>query len=165
MESLTLEQSSYLAEIFGVIAIVISLAYVGRQIAQNSRSQRLTAILAHNDAHRSNDTLLAEYSEIFVKGLQEFSELNDPEKIRFGTVIQALVRHLEQTYYMYKEGVLRESTYHSATSQVNGVMHYPGVKAWWQTRRAYFDPDFRESLESYMEENEDEYLYHFNKQN
>lgn len=52
MEIVTLEQAYYTAEIIGIIAIVISLIFVGRQLSQNNRSLRIAAIQLHNDTYR-----------------------------------------------------------------------------------------------------------------
>ncbi len=44
METITLEQSPYLAEIVGVFAIVVSLIYLTLQVRQNTRTTRLETV-------------------------------------------------------------------------------------------------------------------------
>ncbi len=44
MESLTLEQIYFMSEIIGVIAVIISLFYVGLQVKQNTHMVRLNTV-------------------------------------------------------------------------------------------------------------------------
>lgn len=74
-------------------------------------------------------------------------------------IIQSLVRHIEQSYYLMKEGALKESTYVAAMSNACNILAYPGAKDWWITRREFFDADFAESLASYMKEYKSKDIY------
>ncbi len=76
MDSLTLEQASYLAEIIGVIGVVISLFYIGFQMKQH------TFALQVSTAHQISEQLHmfysftgqdAETSAIFIKGMTKCS--------------------------------------------------------------------------------------------
>jgi len=159
MESLTLEQAYYFAEIIGVVIVIMSLIYVGKQISQNNRSQRMAAVQSHNDTYRQNLSLIADHTETWIAGLKGYSDLDAPRKVEFGMVIQALIRHIEQSYFMVREGVLEENTYLSALSNASNVLSYPGAREWWLTRREFFDLGFIESLESYMKKIETKDIY------
>ncbi len=74
-------------------------------------------------------------------------------------IIQTILRHIEQSYFMVREGVLKESTYVATLSKFNNIMSYQGAKDWWHTRRAFFDAEFTNSLDPYMEKNEGKDLY------
>ncbi len=43
METLTLEQASYLAEIIGVVAVVGSIIYLAIQVKQSTQAAKITA--------------------------------------------------------------------------------------------------------------------------
>ena len=159
METLTLEQVSYLADIIGIVIVIMSLIYVGKQISQNNRSQRISAVQLHNDTYRQNLSLLADHAEVWIAGLQKYSQLEASKQIEFGMIIQSILRHIEQSHFMMREGVLKENTYAATLSNVSNIMSYQGTKDWQHTRRAYFDAEFTTSLETYMEKNEGEDLY------
>ncbi len=108
MGTMTLEQASYLAEIIGVVLLIMSLIYVGKQISQNNRSQRITAIQLHNDTYRQNLSLLADHTEVWIAGLQKYSKLEASKQVEFGMIIQTILRHIEQSFFMMREGVLKE---------------------------------------------------------
>ena len=146
----SLEQAYYIAELAGLILVVISLVYVGKQLSQSNRAQRISAIQVHKGAYLQNLWSLAEHSDAFVSGLASYTDLDPPRKVEFAMAIQALIRHLELSYLMVKEGVLSERTYLLVLANANNVLSYPGAKDWWETRRAYFDPEFVESLTGYM---------------
>jgi hypothetical protein len=44
---MTLEQYTYLAEIAGVVAVIFSLIYVGKQIKQNANAMKMNAMSIH----------------------------------------------------------------------------------------------------------------------
>ncbi|MBT7953009.1 MAG: hypothetical protein HN764_15380 [Gammaproteobacteria bacterium] len=159
MESLTLEQVYYVGELVGVVIVVVSLIYVGRQLSQNNRSQRIAAIQSHNDTYRQNLSLLADHSEAWIAGLTDFSNLDAPKQIEFAMVIQCIFRHIEQSYFMVTEGVLKECTYLATVSNSNNIMAYPGAKDWWLSRRSYFNEEFVLSLESHMNEQDAKDIY------
>ncbi len=54
MESLTLEQIYFMSEIIGVIAVIISLIYVGLQVKQNTHVVRLNTV--HNIAEGKRES-------------------------------------------------------------------------------------------------------------
>jgi hypothetical protein len=159
MDSLTLERMSNIGELIGAILIIVSLIYVSRQIAQNNRAQRVTAIQLHNDTYHKNLALLADHADIWIDGLQNFSNMTPPKQVEFGMLIQSVVRHIEQAYMIKKEGLLSERTYNAALSNLSNVMAYPGAQDWWLTRRETFDVEFSESLECWMRENAPKDVY------
>ena len=159
METMTLEQVYYFAEIIGVVIVIISLIYVGKQISQNNRSQRIAAVQVHNETYRQNLSFLAGHSEIWIEGLNDFSNLDAAKKVEFGLVIQCVIRHVEQTYFMMTEGVLKEGIYLVNVSNASNIMAYPGAVDWWRTRREFFGVEFVQSLESHMKLHETTDLY------
>jgi hypothetical protein len=153
MDPLTLEQMSNIGELIGASLIIVSLIYVSRQIAQNNRAQRVTAIQLHNDTYHKNLVMLADHSEAWVEGLIRFSELSPAKQIEFAMLIQSVVRHIEQAFMIKNEGLLSESTYNSALALLSNVMSYPGARDWWLTRKETFDVEFAASLDTQMKKN------------
>jgi hypothetical protein len=162
MDSLTLEQMSNIGELIGAALIIVSLIYVSRQIAQNNRAQRVTAIQLHNDTYHKNLAMLADHADIWVQGLQDFPNLTPEKQVEFGMLLQAVVRHIEQAFMIKNEGLLPERTYKAALVNLGRIMSYPGAKNWWLTRKDTFDSEFVKSLESRVKENTHQDIYGFN---
>ena len=159
---MTLEQMSNIGELIGAGMIIVSLIYVSRQLAQNNRAQRITAIQLHNDTYQKNLAMLADHAEIWVDGLRSFSNLSPSKQVEFGMLIQSIVRHIEQAFMIKQEGLLNERTYKAALANLSNVMSYPGAKEWWVTRKDTFDPDFVISLESQIGKSRQTDLYGLN---
>lgn len=155
MDPMTLEQMSNIGELVGASLIIVSLIYVSRQLAQNNRAQRVTAIQLHNDTYHKNLLMLADHSETWVEGLSNFSELSPPKQVEFSMLIQSVVRHIEQAFMIKNEGLLSESTYNAALTLLANVMSYPGARHWWLTRKETFDVEFAKSLETQISKNPD----------
>jgi hypothetical protein len=159
METLTLEQAYYIGELIGLVIVVVSLIYVGQQLSQNNRSQRIAAVQLHNETYRQNLSFLAEHSEVWIEGLNDFSNLDAAKRVEFGMVIQCVFRHVEQSYFMMTEDVLKEGTYLSVVSNASNILAYPGAIDWWRTRKEFFDGEFIQSLESHLKLHEATDLY------
>jgi len=158
----TLEQAYYIAEIGGLIMVVVSLIYVGKQLSQNNRAQRISAIQIHNGTYLQNLWALADHTATWVSGLRSYNDLEAADKVEFGMAIQALLRHLELSFLMMQEDVLIESAYRQTLANANNVLSYRGGQEWWETRREFFNAEFVESLERYMSEHEGIDTYRIN---
>lgn len=48
-----------IGELMAALAVICSLLYVGKELSQNNRNQRLAALQAHSEAFRENIALAA----------------------------------------------------------------------------------------------------------
>src|SRR5450432_2559314 len=82
---MTLQDWSNLAQVIGALAVVISLFYVGFQIKRNTSAVRsATAQAIHNNYGDWYMNLMgdAELNRIALKGLRDYSSLDEIEKAR-----------------------------------------------------------------------------------
>ena len=83
---MTLQDWSNLAQVIGGLTVVISLFYVGFQIKRNTSAVRsATAQAIHNNYGDWYMNLMgdAELNRIALKGLKDYSSLNEIEKAQF----------------------------------------------------------------------------------
>jgi len=149
MESMTLEQASYLAEIIGVFAVVISLIYVGLQVKQNTHVVRLNTVHNVAEGQRESNALMAangELCEVIFKGMQDIGNVSGAEKMRFYILIHVLFRPLEDAYFQYQEGALEEKQWQALSRQFINFIKLPGLLTYWEERKFMYSDDFQQFI-------------------
>ena len=151
MESFTLEQASYLAEIIGVIAVVISLFYVGLQIRQNANAIRLNA--AHNITEELRDiysffTRDIKIAEIVLKGMKDPESIEGPEHLLFYGIMHNMIKGYENAYYQWVDGALDTKLWTSNIRSLFDMSDLPGMQTYWNKRKHWYTEDFQ----CYMDE-------------
>ena len=102
---MTLQDWSNLAQVIGALAVVISLIYVGFQIKRNTSAVRsATAQAIHNNYGDWYMNLMgdAELNRIALKGLKDYSSLNEIEKAQFIQTFMLLVFFLFSWLYLFR---------------------------------------------------------------
>jgi hypothetical protein len=106
---MTLQDCSNLAQVIGAIAVVISLFYVGFQIKRNTSAVRsATAQAIHNNYGDWYMNLMrdAELNRIGIKGLRDYSSLDEIEKARFIDTLMAFISFSQNAFYQWREKAL-----------------------------------------------------------
>src|SRR5205807_9803676 len=99
---MTLQDWSNLAQVVGVLAVVVSLFYVGFQVKRNTGAVRsATAQAIHNNygdwyMSMSSD---AELNRIAIKGLQDYSSLDEVEKERVMEALMEFTSYSQNAFY------------------------------------------------------------------
>ena len=140
------EAVSGIAEIVGVIVVVISLLYVGVQIRQNTRATRYQAtqnlVAGMSDAHFpiSSD---GEFAAIARKGGYDRSSLTDDEQLRYNMWMFSLFNQYDFAYHKYKAGELDEIIWKKLEYEVpRWIASLPGVREWWEQDKERMSRDF-----------------------
>jgi hypothetical protein len=90
---MTLQDWSNFAQVIGAIAVVISLFYVGFQIKRHTSAVRSATAQAVHDNYADwymNLTGDAELNGIAIKGLKDYSSLDETKKAQFIETFMAL---------------------------------------------------------------------------
>lgn len=137
---------SDLREWLSAIAVVIGLVFVGYELRENTRIQRVTA----------TQTLAAEYADaievmaydgdaacIYSLGINGLANLDDSERLRFFVILFEIFRAAEQLHYYSAEGMVEPRIWRGFERQIREVVNLPGVQEWWLVRRDWFSDDFQ----------------------
>ena len=143
-------QKSDLREWLSVAAVAISLIFVGYELRQNTRVERITA----------TQTLTAEYADalevmayegdaacIYALGINGLANLDDAERLRFFVIMFEIFRAAEQLQYYAVEGMVEPRIWRGFERQVTEVVSLPGVQEWWSARRSWFSDEFQEFMD------------------
>ena len=120
---MTLEQWSYIADIIGVILIVASLAYVARQLRQNTDAQLATSRQAMLAADLDLLSKSVDHPEA-ARGLGK-----SPDEVRHASWIVSYLRIREFAWYQYQNGVLDQTTWESYIAPTAVVFESPESRA------------------------------------
>ena len=77
---MNLEQVYYASELLGLVAVIASLLYVGRQVKQNTASMRNAASTEYLNGLNALTIAMAmnrDFAEIWTKGANEFEQPDD----------------------------------------------------------------------------------------
>jgi hypothetical protein len=132
-------------EIVGALGVIISLIYLASQIRTQNRESRLAAATEWTSQWSNFVGSLAEnprLAEVWIKGLRDFSSLNESEVIQFSSQAGRFFRVAEGLHDQYAQGRLAPKTWRGIGRTIEDVMCYPGVKKWWPTRSHWYSEEF-----------------------
>ena len=154
METLTLEQASYLAEIFGVIAVVISLIYLSLQVKQNTRSMRIQTVHDLSSQFKEAQASIAhdkDLADVYHRGVFNYDQLEPLEQLRFNLLVTSIVRVLDELLFQRSEGAIDDSMWRGYTTLAEDVFRFPGYQAVWNIRRKQHSEEFQQYIDKLVE--------------
>ena len=147
---MTLEQGANLAEIFGVIIVVITLIYLSVQVRQGTellRSESRQALVSNDLASLAANFNNADVFAKYVSG----EELSAEDQLRLSFMFTLDLRNREFEYFQYANGLLDEQAW-LAYRHVVLVNHSTGLgREWWdQIGRGLVDPKFADLVDEML---------------
>ncbi len=148
---MTLEQYAAIAEITGVIIVVVTLLYLSVQVRQGAhlmRSESRQALL--------NNQL--EVLSLYLDNMDVFDKLAGEEKLsrtdqrRFSVLWLANMRNREHEWFQYKDGILDEATWLSYRGILRQTLSSKRHRTWWKKAKMVFDSDFVETVDRFIGE-------------
>ena len=146
METFTLEQASYLAEIIGVIAVIISIIYLGFQVKQNTKVIALGTVHSICSAFREqyeNISTDKQVADVFLRGLVDTDEIDGAELMQFHAIMHDLFRVYEDSFYQYKQGALDPEIWKGISRQLVELGSQKGMREYWQKRKIFYHDAFQ----------------------
>ncbi len=141
METITLEQMSYIAEILGVIAVIASLIYVGIQLRQNTESIEAASRQAALNEETNFLTQAIDHPEILLSRTKP--EQTDEELVQHFVSLIFYFRNRENDWAQYQRGVMDEATWERYKLSLSQILQWERSRNWWVNYGARnFDADF-----------------------
>jgi hypothetical protein len=142
---------SAIAEWFGVIMVIISLAYVARQIRQNTNTVRAATELETGRQWSEFHARIAHSDDMAIiwdKGLTDASELTPTEKRKFIWLVAEYFFLVEGLYRQRQLGFLGHDSWAQHEGALAGLLVHPLIDSWWSSNVSPFSPDFKVHIES-----------------
>jgi len=150
MSQLKLSDWSNVAEIVGTLVVIVTLVFVGLQVRQNTLAVESAAAQAVHENFAGWYTSLQSEPvlfEISVKGMQNYSSLNEVEKAQFIAMFMAFCSHSQNAYYKWKDGSLSLELWRGWKLVSMNFFSTSGGKAFWIERGYLFGAGFRSYIE------------------
>lgn len=148
---MTLEQISYLAEIIGVIVVVVTLIYLTIQVRQGADLLRSESRQAQVTNDQSGVFQFIEHPELG----RFFSQVETPdfsEKTQLLFWIISQMRAREHEWLQYRSGALDEETWLSYRNVIYFVLGTERARALWSLCSPYFSSDYVEMVGKMVEQ-------------
>ena len=132
METLTLEQASYLAEIIGVVAVVLSLLFVAQQLRQNTGAIKSQALESAIQIGQCEVLKLGsnEFAEVFQKSISAPEKLSPHEIQQLDAWNMLLLMGRFNDYQLYKLGTLSEARFQANVPTVKYALSSKWHRNW-----------------------------------
>ena len=155
---MNLQDLGNLGEFVGAIAVLVTLVYLAlnirqntAQLSQNTRAVQLSALYANVElANRVREILILnpELSDLYLKGLRGYSELELSDRLRFRMLLDNIVGSIQAAYV--RNVVLDidpDFLVGNTKLLLDSMLVHAGIREWWNRNRAEFRPDFRDLVE------------------
>lgn len=147
---MTLEQASYFSQVIGAVAVLASLVFVGLQIRQNTRTQKMVAVDSLAAAIAAINVPAIDspaLGEALSKATQDWGAATREQRIIAHYFLFSFFKLAENAWYQQRARVLDQSQWSGWASGARMFYHSPGVRtAWWPRRRQSYSPEFQSFL-------------------
>lgn len=147
---MSLEQAAYLSQVIAGLAVLASLLFVGVQIRQNTRSQKvvavnsLTAAIAAINVPAMESTALGEALDSVFR---DWNSATREQRIVAHFFLFSFFKLSESAWYQRRSDVLDEEQWVGWETLLRAMYHTEGVKnGWWRFRRNAYSPEFQAHL-------------------
>jgi len=139
------EMLTALGQLAAVFIGIPSLIYLAIQIRAQTRERRQSAVNAltvqWGDLTRALHES-AEFTAIYLRGLQSFSDLDPVSKLRLSAFLNRFFKNWQAMYFSRCDGILTESLWNEVERTMSDILAYPGAREWWQTRSHWLTEEF-----------------------
>src|SRR6266481_2947351 len=135
------EMLTALGQLAAVVVGIPSLIYLAVQIRAQTKERRQSAVNVLTAQWGDLTCALhdnAEFSAIFLRGVQSFADLDPVSKLRFS----AFLNRFEAMYFSYCDGILTASSWGKIERTMSDLIAYPGIQQWWKERRHWHTEEF-----------------------
>lgn len=135
--------------------VVVSIAFLAVQIRQGSVAQRQSttqSVVSDYIGSLERLTDSASVACIYVRGAQDYNALSGSERLRFSAFYMSTYYQLQEMHRLANEGGIDADTWSGFNGLLRETTRYPGVRQWFEVRRDWFSPGFREYIEELISE-------------
>jgi hypothetical protein len=145
-----LEQWSFVSQIIGAIAVVLSLIFVGVSIQQNTRAIRLSTAQNFQADFRQHELLTAQQGDLadIMYRVNQSADVSPVEAERARAFSSAILRAWANAYYQNENGVLDRLLWEGQTRRmVRTWARFTAVRSLWAEDKDMFEPTFVDYME------------------
>ena len=134
-------------EIIGVVAIVVSLVFVGLEVRQNTNAVKSTVVQAVAQQSYDSIVLIIENDNLRMAQWAVQGAPPDEQRQLLSLYYSALIRIQLNRYMQAQLGVIDLDTVLNLGGS-SGIYDHRSFREWWSLRRENFDPEFIAYMEN-----------------
>lgn len=134
-----------IGQVVAAVGLVPTLIYLAIQVREQNRAHRRASLdLLSTQWSEITRTVneSQEFAQIYLQGLQDLESLDSVSRLRFGAYLLRVFRYWDGVYFHYSDGVMPAQHWLAIKRQMQDVIAYPGVQAWWESRKHWYSDDF-----------------------
>jgi hypothetical protein len=146
-----------IAEIIGVIGIIVSIIYLGSQVRQGNavaedNSFQAVVSLAQNSLKSMSEI---ENREIMMKGLLNYESLSGSDKLVFDSLMFGIFSTVEGAILSNEMELLHSQHTDGASFFLRSrLFPYKGTLSWWSDSKELFGTEVQDWMETQMEKSD-----------
>lgn len=149
-----------IGEVFGALAVLVTLFYFAVQIRQSNRlaeaqSQRELMTLDVFTPVVTDPTLTTEFRAC----LNRYEEQDPDVKTRFNFLMVNFHLQMESVFRMHAKGLIAELSYKGYLTWYNSLLNTLGGSAWWRETSSVHAPDLIAALDDLKNDPANPYRY------
>ena len=142
-----------LAELFGAAGVIATLAFLARQIQQNTRAVRASTNHSLNQQRTDLNFrfgLDPAAAELMLRGARSREDLDPLERARHTLLLGAVVGMFEDAYVQFCEGMCDSETWEVNKVVLRRMVSAPGFAAWWEGNQETLRSSFRSEVDALL---------------
>jgi hypothetical protein len=151
------EMLAAIGQLAAVFVGIPSLIYFAVQIRQQTKERRQAAVNALTVQWGDLTCALhesAEFSAIYLRGLQSFESLDSVSKVRFSAFFNRFLKNFQAMYFAHQDEILTDQLWGEVERTMTDLIGYPGVQQWWKTRRHWHTEQFAYLIDAIIDKGE-----------
>src|SRR5215467_11164494 len=139
------EMITAIGQMAAVFVGIPSVIYFAVQLREQTRERRQSAVNALTVQWGELTKALhenAEFTAIYLRGVQSFSDLDAVSKLRFSAYQNRFFKNFEGMFFSHRNGMLTSSSWGEMERTMTDLIAYPGIRQWWETRKHWHTDEF-----------------------
>lgn len=154
---MSMEQLAYLAEVLGVLGIVASLIYVGRQLQQTTLQMKVGAASERLQLFNQFWFRIAhdrEFAELWLKGHAQYSTLDEVDQLRVQSFESAGLSTWSFFFELHEAEVLAESQWSEQVRDFEMIGRREAMREAWKSNKSRYSGPFQNLMAKYIEQSD-----------
>src|SRR5689334_19227349 len=151
------EMLAAIGQLAAVFVGIPSLIYLAIQIRAQTRERRQSAVntltVQWGDLTRALHES-AEFTAIYLRGLQSFSDLDPVSKLRLSAFLNRFFKNFQAMYFSRCDGILAASMWGEVERTMRDLLAYSGTRQWWAIRRHWHTEEFGKVVDAIIARND-----------
>jgi hypothetical protein len=151
MKAGKLQNWALIAEIIGAIAVIISLAYVGIGVRQNTHAISASnhQMLVSMDIDKNDWFKDPEFAALYVKAMQDIDQLSPTQQLQFGVFVSTIFNTWEMIFFSFKNGLMDDNVWEGWNAFYRSELaKNKSYALWWNNNKQGFSSEFRSYVDA-----------------